>query len=265
MSRSNRRAPAAGQPQLQDNAAIKVIGLGGVGGIVCRYLIIFLAALHRPCRLVLIDGDSFEPDNASRMLFARAGNKAAVIRDDLLGYFAESDLELTAVEEYVTPENISRLIHDGDIAILAVDNHATRKLVNDYCAARPNVTLISGGNDGVGRDASGRVLRGTYGNCQVYLRGDGQDRSPSLGKYHPEIDKPADRLPSEPSCGVLLAKVPQILFANLTTAAAILNTFWLYLCGELHYSELAFDIHDGWMKPVAIPAPQLRGPEEQHG
>ena len=69
---------------LPDDAAVKIIGLGGVGGIVARYLSIYLASLHRPLRLFLIDGDVFEAANASRMLFSRHGNKAAVIRDELM-------------------------------------------------------------------------------------------------------------------------------------------------------------------------------------
>jgi len=32
-----------------------------------------------------------------------------------------------------------------DLVLLAVDNHATRKLVSDHCARLDNVCLISGG------------------------------------------------------------------------------------------------------------------------
>jgi len=41
-----------------------------------------------------------------------------------------------------------------------------------------------------------------------------------------------------------------MLFANLQTAAAILNTLWLCLCDGLHYSEVCFDIADALMRPV---------------
>jgi hypothetical protein len=33
-------------------------------------------------------------------------------------------------------------------------------------------------------------------------------------------------------------------------AAAMLNTLWLHLCAATHYSELAFDIADGLMRPT---------------
>ena len=239
------------EPILKDHTTIKLIGLGGVGGIVARYLAIFLASLNTHLRLVLIDGDAYEPANAGRMLFSEHGNKAAVTRADLLAHFADSFLTMVAVQEYVTPANLDRLIHNGDIVILAVDNHATRKLVSDFCSASlDDVCLISGGNDGVGRDALDQITRGTYGNCQIYIRDGGQDRSQRITRYHPEIRKPADKNPSEENCTELMQSVPQILFANLAAASVILNAFWLYCCDALHYSELAFDIADGLMRPV---------------
>jgi hypothetical protein len=238
---------------------VKLIGLGGVGGIVARYLSVFLAAQPTSTRLVLIDGDSFEPSNASRMLFGECGNKASVLRGELLARVAESPLTLLAMEEFVSRENIRRLVQDGDIVILAVDNHATRKLVNDYCTEElRNVCLISGGNDGVGQTPGGgsRMHRGTYGNVQIYLRRDGSEVSPSLTRYHPEIAEPSDKHPLEKNCTELVTSVPQLLFTNMLVATSILGTFWLYVSEALHYSEVAFDLADALMRPVPIPAPR---------
>jgi hypothetical protein len=244
------------EPRIPLNLSVKVIGLGGVGGPVARYLALFLAAQPVPTRLVLIDGDAFEPSNASRMFFGDCGNKAAVLHAELLPRVAESALTLLAVEEYVSAGNISRLIREEDVVILAVDNHATRKLVNDHCATElKNACLISGGNDGVSSEPGAHVHRGTYGNVQVYLRRDGQDASLSLARFHPEIAQPADRHPSEKSCTEIVATVPQILFTNLLVATSILGSFWLHLCGRLHYSEVAFDLADAVMNPVPLPTP----------
>jgi molybdopterin/thiamine biosynthesis adenylyltransferase len=248
-----RSAPARAQlltPKLPDNTNIKLIGLGGVGSIVARYLTIFLASLDQRARVVLIDGDSFELTNAHRMLFATCGNKAAVMHQELLACFENSAVTLDFIEEYITAENISRLIHAGDIILLTVDNHATRKLVNDYCGTLGDVCLVSGGNDGVEKTVAGRQLRGTFGNVQIYLRATGQELTPSLARFHPEIAQPVDQHPADKSCTELLVSVPQILFANLTVAAAMLNTLWLHLCAATHYSELAFDIADGLMRPT---------------
>ncbi len=238
------------EARLAENSSIKLIGLGGVGSVVARYLSIFLAAQNRALRLVLIDGDDFEPANASRMLFGGCGNKAAVVRDELLPGFAQSQLSLVAVEEFISADNVGRVIQSGDTVFLAVDNHATRKLANQHCKLLGDVCLISGGNDGVGRNGSGRLRRGTYGTVQAYVRRDGKEVTPDLERFHPEIKSPADRLPSEASCTELIVSVPQLLFANLAVASAMLNTWWLHLCGALHYGELVFDIAEGLTRPI---------------
>ena len=249
------------QPRLPDNSTVKLIGLGGVGQIVARYVALFLASLGVEVRLVLLDGDSFEPSNVTRMLFSACGNKAAVTRDELLPRFSESGLSLIAIEDYLTPDNISRLILEGDLVLLTVDNHATRKLVNDHCAHLRDVCLISGGNDAAGKDAGSAERRGTYGNVQVYLRSHGQDVTPPLTRHHPEILTPADHLPTDQHCTDLITSVTKILFTNLAVASNILNTLWLYLCGGLHYGELAFDIADGLMRPtMPLAQPCKTGP-----
>jgi hypothetical protein len=244
------------QPVFDRLESVKVIGLGGVGGIVARYATAFLAALPASSRLVLIDGDDFEPRNAERMLFRACGNKAAVVRDELMPFVEESPLTLLAVEEFIAPDNLDRLVAEGDLVLLAVDNHATRKLVAEHCCSLDDVCLVSGGNDGVGPDASGRLQRGTYGNVQVQLRMGGQDCSPPLGAYHPEIEDPQDALPTDVSCSEALVSVPQILFANLATASAMLNAFYLHACDALHYPELCFDLADGRMQPLPLPWPR---------
>lgn len=248
-------------PQLAVGQAVKIIGLGGVGGILVRYLCLFLASLGKGIRVVLIDGDTFDPvSNVSRMFFRVGGKKAVVIRDELLPFFSDSHLTLAAIDEHVSAENIGRLIHSGDLVILCVDNHQTRSLVNEYCSRLDDVVLLSGGNDGVGPDSSGVYRRGTFGNVQAYLRRDGRDLCPSLAAYHPEIARPADHLPAKANCVESIASVPQILPANVQTASALLSAVWLYLCGRLHYSELAFDIADATMGPLPLPAPATATP-----
>ena len=250
-SRVDRSRPL--RPNLPEHSSFKLIGLGGVGSIAARYLAVLLASFGREIRFGLIDGDAFEPSNASRMFFASHGNKAEVVRDELLECFKNSRLSLLAIPHYLSEENVEQLILENDNVILAVDNHATRKLVNDFCASqRRNISLISGGNDGVGPDASGRELSGTYGNCQIYIRRDGVDITPSLTRYHPEIAEPADQLPTEVDCLELATSTPQILMANLMAASAILNALWLHLCGALHYGEICFDIADGLMRPLSF-------------
>ena len=248
------KRPPLPAPTLAPGSGVKLVGLGGVGSIVARYLVLFLRALEVDSRLVLVDGDEFEPANAARMAFAEPGNKAECVRDELLHLVEESRLGLLAVPEYLTPENLGRLIEEGDVVLLTVDNHATRKLVSDHCATLSDVTLLSGGNDGVGPDSTGAERSGTFGNVQVYRREGGVDRSPDLGRFHPEIARPADRRPDELDCVSAAQSTPQLLFANLQTASALLNTLLLHLCGDLGYPELCFDIRAGRMAPSELPA-----------
>ena len=238
------------KPKLPSPCRVSIIGLGGVGSIVARYAAVFLASFQKDCFLTLVDGDKFEPSNSSRMLFGKHGNKAKVVAMELLPRFRQSRMTLQATKRYITPDNIGEMIRPGDIVILCVDNHATRKLVNDHCAKLKNITLISGGNDGVGKDSSGKVRRGTYGNVQVYVRRKGKDVTHSLSEFHPEIANPTDKSPHEMNCTELVISTPQILFANLAVASAMLNTLLLHLSGETHYSELSFDIADGMSRPT---------------
>ena len=238
-------------PSLAPSTTVKVLGLGGVGSIVARYLAVFLAALDSSLRLVLIDGDTFEDTNTTRMFFAYSGNKATVVREELLERFSGAALTIEAIEEYLTPDNAGRFIREGDIVLAAVDNHKTRLLITERCKELRDVVLISGGNDGVGPDGDGRPQRGTMGSVQVHIRRAGADVTPPLTRYHKEIAEPADQRPDELSCTEAVVSQPQLLFTNLMTAATILNTFMLNVCdGALHYSELSFDVADGVMRPV---------------
>ena len=133
-------------------------------------------------------------------------------------------------------------------------------MLTERCNQLQDVTLISGGNDGIGEE-DGRIQRGTMGSIQVHHRRAGIDVTPPLTRYHPEIAKPADKRPDELSCHEIQASHPQLLFTNLMTAACILNGFMLHVCdGALHYSELSFDVADGVMRPVvAVPADAAHG------
>lgn len=260
--------------KLQEGQSIKIIGLGGIGSIVARYGSVFLASLDTDARVVLIDGDTFEPKNEQRMIFSDFGNKAEVIRNELSDAFKNTRLMVMAVPEYVsdgsekaggTDRNIDRLVRDGDIVIVAVDNHVTRKMISDHCKTLDNVVLISGGNDGVEvTDEGKQKSNGAYANVQIYVREEGKELSPPIDSFlHPEIAEPTDNHPGDPNCTELLASVPQILFTNLAAASLILNALWLYLCGKLHYGELSVDIAEGRMIPWAtVPGPHLAAMEE---
>jgi molybdopterin/thiamine biosynthesis adenylyltransferase len=225
--------------------AIKVIGLGGIGAPLAQALVQFLA-YRPPCPTVwLVDGDTYEEKNRERVVFEACLNKAAVKARELTRA-TQGRVTVVPVEEYVTSRNVRRLIDEGDVIFLAVDNHASRALVSRRCADLAQAALISGGNDGVVEGKSG----GTFGNVQIYLREDGRDRTNAITRFHPEIARPADRQPDQDGCADLAPSAPQLLFTNLTVAAAMLGTFHAWLAGTLDWEEVYLDIAQGRMTPV---------------
>jgi hypothetical protein len=247
---------------LADDSRLKVIGLGGIGCVVLQYLTVFLKSLDRPVRLTLIDGDRFEVANGGRMVFQKVGNKAEVKAAETAAWLGASDVTVTAVPQYVAADNVEKLVRSGDHVFLCVDNHPTRKLVSEHCGRLADVALFSGGNEGVAPPRE----RGTYGNVQVYLRRAGRDLTAPLTRFHPEIANPKGKLPTEMSCAELAVSTPQILFTNLAVAGALLNAFFAFTCGRLHYQEVKLDVLEARMlpqfplRPEEIPEP-LPSPE----
>ena len=231
-----------------DGRNIKVIGLGGIGSVVAQALAQFLASLRADCRVWLIDGDSYEESNRSRVVFGECGNKA-IVKARELATAANGAISIVPVPKYVTPRNVSRLVEERDIVFLCVDNHATRRVVSKHCSGGTlrDALLISGGNDGI---EEGRA--GTFGNVMIYLRKSGRGRTNPLTKFHPEIAKPADKRPDQLSCAELAqSSAPQLLFTNLQVASAMLGAFYAWLTGRMDYEEVFLDVAEGRMNPVS--------------
>lgn len=217
---------------------VKVIGCGGIGGCLLPILTRFLN-FHPNYRdsdnlfITLIDGDSYEPKNQDRQVFKTVGKKSDVTRDALKDDFENIQFDSRPV--FLDEKNVSDLIEEGDIVFLCVDNHTTRKMVNDHCITMKNVLLISGGNDF------------SDGNVQIHYRVDGVDKTLPIAERHPEIDEPEDEHPSQllkriQGCDLQILSEPQLLIANNMAAALMLNAFYQYLEGKLgDYDEVYFD------------------------
>jgi molybdopterin/thiamine biosynthesis adenylyltransferase len=219
---------------------IKAIGIGGIGCALLPFLCRYLQYAGEPARLTLIDGDRFERRNAPRQAFSHLGNKAEVKSRELAREFEA--LAFRSVPEYVTDDNVARLLGAGDIVFLMVDNHASRNLVSRHVSSLAHFSLISGGNDE------------EDGNVQIYVRRGGRDLTPSLARYHPEIAHPQDRHPATLSCEELMAAgAPQLLFANLMVASLMLNAFYALRQGRLNYSEVYLDLVQNVSRPVSRP------------
>ncbi|HYD93531.1 MAG TPA: ThiF family adenylyltransferase [Candidatus Paceibacterota bacterium] len=216
---------------------IVIVGVGGVGTQLLPALCRFLDNREGNAHIVLLDGDRFEESNATRQDFDRLGSKAEVTKEALSRRFPR--LEIEAKTTYVSEDNVFVYFDEEDIVFCCVDNHASRKLLNDRCAELSSATLISGGNEY------------SDGNVQVYVRKDGVDITPPITYLHPEIADPQDRNPAHLSCEELAqAGAPQLIFANLAVASHMLNTFWLVTENRLSYSELYFDLVTGAVRSV---------------
>jgi molybdopterin/thiamine biosynthesis adenylyltransferase len=155
---------------------IVLVGLGGIGSQLVPSLVRYLAFRPEPRpTLVLVDGDAYEPGNRTRQVFpesAIGSNKAEALAEAYRG-----GLTVQAVADYLTEANVATVIRDGDVVLLAVDNHWTRFVVDRHLATLDEVTLISGGNDE------------TDGNVQLVRRRDGEFVDGGLAEIHGEIGR----------------------------------------------------------------------------
>lgn len=237
------------------NLKIDLIGVGGIGGWLVQPLMTHLNHLVGKKELasvdiVVIDGDKYEQKNEDRQVFDKLGNKAQITVDRLREQF--SNLMPTWKGEYVTTKNVKSLIKDGHIVLVAVDNHATRKLINEHVKTLKDIIVISGGNDGV---EPHKKLDGTAGTVQVYIREDGKDKLlPLANRYHPEIGDPDDVNPGEldrsAGCQAMAPGTPQIVVTNFAMASAMFNALYAVLQNKADYDEVYVSTIRNQSRPV---------------
>lgn len=219
-----------------------IVGLGGIGSWLYAALGRFLQHSAKPedWKLVLIDGDEYEPRNTSRQLFTRIGNKADI--QAAQGRVEWPQLMISSIPQYLGEGQegypVQDAILEGDFVFLCVDNHKTRKYVADHCETLVDVTLISGGNDL------------TDGNVQVYLRRSKKNLTPRIWDFHPEIATPKDKSPHEMSCEERAATgTPQVIFANMQAASLMAQAFFQLMQGRMPAQEVFFDINTSACRP----------------
>ena len=210
---------------------IVLIGCGGIGSQLLPPLVRYLASRPEPrSLLVLVDGDVFEPGNLGRQVCSPRDlgtNKA----EALAPIARESRLACQVIGERLDGGNVGLVVREGDLVLLAVDNHPTRALVDRHLLRLSDATLISGGNDE------------TDGNVQLVRRRDGRSLDGHLVEIHPEIGEWSEQERREPGCQVLATDRPQLLVTNLMVAAAMLNGIWAVLeTGSVPYSEVYLDV-----------------------
>jgi molybdopterin/thiamine biosynthesis adenylyltransferase len=220
---------------------IIVVGLGGVGTALVEPLARYMEHNKWSCsKLHLVDGDVYESHNLERQRATEAEltkNKAEVHAAKLKALL--KGITVIATPKYVNEQNVSEIVGDSSTVFSCVDNHKTRKILQDRCSRLKEVILISGGNE--------------YhdGNVQVYLKRNGRELSPPITKYHEEIAYPTDLSPEEMSCEELQESEPQLLFTNLMVACLMLNAFYGCIREVTpRYHEVYFDILENCARPA---------------
>lgn len=209
---------------------IKIVGLGGIGSILSEKLSRFLNFYTaEQIKITLIDGDLYELKNLERQEFSNFGNKALVKQGELSERF--SDIIFESQPYFVDEQTVEKLIAEGDVVFVAVDNHKARMIISNFARTLDNILIISGGNEL------------TDGNVQIYARKEGIDQTPDLTMFHPEIANPIDKLPSEMTCEELSKSEPQLFFVNLGVATIMCWAFYnAIIRRDIRYSEVYFDL-----------------------
>jgi molybdopterin/thiamine biosynthesis adenylyltransferase len=211
---------------------VVVIGLGGIGSQLIPSLLHFLHSKKFDGPVVLMDGDLYEEKNLNRQLVPEDGlgmNKA----EAMAVTFGQRlpTLNFQSLPFYLDETNSDIVIEDDDFVICGVDNHWTRRMIDERIKALKNVTYISGGNDL------------TDGNMQVVRRRNGKALDPSLQEVHPEIAEAIEKPDWTPGCDQMVNAAPQIIVTNLMVASAMLNAVWaIWEDKELSYSEVYVDV-----------------------
>lgn len=209
---------------------IKIIGLGGIGSVLCESISRYLNFHEDSHTIYLVDGDSYENKNRERQVFSMSGgNKADTKIKELADRFPNITFE--AIPVYVSESNIDEIINEDDMIFCCVDNHPTRKIISEKVQSLINCTLISGGNDLVD------------GNVQLFHMRGGEKVTPSLTDYHPEIMNPVGKHPDEMSCEELAVSEPQLFFTNMTVAVIMCWIFENIMVGAADIADMKSEVY----------------------
>lgn len=117
------------QRQLRQ-ATVLVTGVGGLGGTAALYL-----AVAGVGRLLLVRGGELRLDDMNRQVLMThdAVGKPRVFKAKETLEGINPDVEIEAICEYVTPENVDSLVLQADIALDCAHNFVERELLNAAC------------------------------------------------------------------------------------------------------------------------------------
>ncbi len=119
----------AAQQRLKASTAL-VTGVGGLGGTAALYLTV--AGIGK---LILVRGGDLRRDDLNRQVLMSEDwlGKPRVFKAQQSLQALNPDVQIEAVHDYVTPENVEDLVRSADIALDCSHNFAERDLINATC------------------------------------------------------------------------------------------------------------------------------------
>jgi molybdopterin/thiamine biosynthesis adenylyltransferase len=226
---------------------IVVLGCGGIGMHLAQPLVRFLEHSDVPATVYFVDPDVIERENLARQYGPSTVGmgKATALVKLMTEQLQPKKVKLVAVPEAFSPKTIKTAKkwywQDEIDVFVGVDNHATRLFAQQEALRLRDVALFIGGNEV------------TDGQCQIFLRHDGKNLTPTIDAVHPEMaDKPG-RFPDDLSCLEAAAHQPQLVFANLMAATSMLCAWWTMRWrpqADPTVNEVVFDVVGPTMRPL---------------
>lgn len=211
------------------NPHIHVFGTGGTGGFALEYLTRLYANSDQRVTIELYDGDNVEAKNLKRQNFTVDDldiNKATALSKRLSKYILNPPTFITHTE-YVTDADeleaevlMNTASDETTIFVLAVDNIATRRLINEVIRQLEEVMPViafDSGNDNQG----GQVVAyaNTYVKQSRMMKPDRSVALPTMLQLYPEIDIIKDDRDENPGlvsyCAEESESKPQAMMANV--------------------------------------------------
>jgi molybdopterin/thiamine biosynthesis adenylyltransferase len=111
-------------------STVLVTGVGGLGGTAALYL-----AVAGVGRLILVRGGNLRLDDMNRQILMTHDwvNQPRVFRAKETLEAINPDVQVDAICEYVTPENVNQLVREADVALDCAHNFIERDLLNAAC------------------------------------------------------------------------------------------------------------------------------------
>jgi molybdopterin/thiamine biosynthesis adenylyltransferase len=112
------------------SATVLVTGVGGLGGTAALYLLVAGVG-----RLILVRGGDLRLDDMNRQILMTDDwvGKPRVFKAKETLQAINPDVQIEAVNDYVTPENVNSLVQSADIALDCPHNFKERDLLNEAC------------------------------------------------------------------------------------------------------------------------------------